>query len=359
MVARRIALATAQHEQLATEVAAALRHGDLCALPTETVYGLALLPSSARALERVRALKGRRAEHEFTFHLAAAADADRLARTDDVRVRRLIARYWPGPLTLVLPGHDGRAVGVRVPAHDFARRTIAASGGPLWLTSVNRSGDPPLCEPDAITAAFGQELAIVVDDGPSPLGTASTVVRCTGPELEVLREGILARADVLHTAAAHVLFVCTGNTCRSPMAEVLARDAVARALDVAPGRLLARGLSFASAGTGTLDGMQASEGSVIALQERGLDLHDHRSRALTRELCARATRIFCMSGSHRDAVLDLAPDAAAKTALLRPDGGNIADPYGGELPDYRSARDEITAAIGERLRELLALLPAK
>jgi protein-tyrosine phosphatase len=184
-------------------------------------------------------------------------------------------------------------------------------------------------------------------------------VRCTGPELEVLREGILARADVLHTAAAHVLFVCTGNTCRSPMAEVLARDAVARALDVAPGRLLARGLSFASAGTGTLDGMQASEGSVIALQERGLDLHDHRSRALTRELCARATRIFCMSGSHRDAVLDLAPDAAAKTALLRPDGGNIADPYGGELPDYRSARDEITAAIGERLRELLALLPAK
>jgi len=155
-----------------------------------------------------------------------------------------------------------------------------------------------------------------------------------------------------------VLFVCTGNTCRSPMAEVLARDAVARALDVPPDRVLARGLLFLSAGTGTLDGMQASEGSVQALQQRGLDLTAHRSRSLTQQLCARATRIFCMSASHRDAVLDLAPDAAPKTELLRPDGRGIADPYGGELADYCRARDEITAALGERRRELLALLPA-
>ncbi len=355
---RHTALATADRRQLAAAVAAELRRGELCVLPTETVYGLALLPKLAAAVARARALKGRAVGHEFTFHLAAAVDVDGLATATDPRVKRLIARYWPGPLTLVLPGRDGSPTGLRVPAHDFTREVITAVGSPLWLTSVNRTGEPPLCSPTAIAAEFGARLALLVDDGPSPLGLASTVVRCIGPELEVLREGILARADVLGTAAATVLFVCTGNTCRSPLAEVLARDLVAKALSVAPAALLARGLAFRSAGTGTAVGLPASDGSLAAARELGLDLSEHRSTQLTPELCARVDRILCLSPAHRQAVLDLAPDAAAKTTLLRPDGAAIADPYGADLPVYRQTRDEIAAALTPRSDEFRRLLPA-
>lgn len=359
MPVRRIALAGADRTALTTEVVAALRQGRLCVLPTETVYGLAVLPSVATGVAAARALKVRHAEHEFTWHLARAADAEALAQVDDVRVQRLAARYWPGPLTLVLPSRRGLTVGLRVPAHEFTRAVVAAAGEPLWLTSVNRSGEPPLCDADAIERAFGAQLAVLVDDGPSPLGTASTVLRCTGPALEVLREGILARADVLHTAAAHVLFVCTGNTCRSPLAEVMARAAMAQALGIAAGDLAAHGLMFASAGTGTLDGMPASDGSLLVARERGLDLTDHRSTALTRALCARAARIYCLSSSHEAAVLELAPEASDRTSLLRPDGKGIADPYGGPLELYRRAGAEIAAAIDARLAEWRELLPRR
>lgn len=357
MTLRRVPLATADRARLAAEVASALQQGQLCVLPTETVYGLALRPDVASAVARARAVKGRAAQHEFTYHLAAAADAKALGRVDDLRVQRLLARYWPGPLTIVVPGTAGGTVGLRVPAHEFTRAVIAAAGAPLWLTSVNRSGEPPLCDPATIAAAFGDDVALLVDDGPSALGTASTVVRCTGVELEVLREGILARDEVLRTAAATVLFVCTGNTCRSPLAAALAAAAMAKALGTTADHLAARGLVFASAGSGTLDGMPASDGSLAVGAERGLDLGNHRSSQLTREMVDRATRIVCLAPSHQDAVRQLVGDAAGKVSLLRPDGHGIADPYGGNLTVYRRARDEIATAVAQRLQEWRGLLP--
>src|SRR5262245_26285240 len=305
MSGTRIALRAADRQQLVLRVAEALRQGQLCVLPTETVYGLALLPDHAQALKRAAALKGRGADKQYTWHVAAAADVGALAAVDDARVQRLVHRYWPGPLTLVLPARGGGAagalIGVRVPAHAFTQALLAHTG-PLWLTSVNRAGEQPLVDAEAIERAFGRELACIVDDGPSPLGTASTVVRCAGPRLDVLREGILSAAEVLQTAAAQVLFVCTGNTCRSPMAEAIARTRFAAALAVPPAELPARGLSFGSVGTGTLDDMPASDGSVQALREIGIDLDAHRSRAASRELLQRADRVYCMGHSHLRAV---------------------------------------------------------
>ncbi|MGE3174143.1 MAG: L-threonylcarbamoyladenylate synthase [Planctomycetota bacterium] len=353
----RTELRTADRARLVADVVRALRAGELCALPTETVYGLGALPSVERARERVRALKGRAPEHEFTLHVPDAAGAAAVARLDDPRAQRLAARYWPGPLTLVLPARAGGDVGLRVPAHDFTREVLQALGEPLWLTSVNRTGSPPLCDPLAIAREFGGQLARIVDDGPSPLGTSSTVARCTGAEVEVLREGILSRDEVLHTAAELILFVCTGNTCRSPLAAAMARREVARALDLPDDRVLARGLWFHSAGTATMDGMPASEGSQLVGAELGLDLTGHRSTELTVELARRARQILCLSRSHREAVLGGAPEVQGHTALLRPDGADIADPYGGEVEVYRRASREIAQAVAARVRSWLDLLP--
>ncbi len=353
MPCERRQLATADRAATIRDVVGHLRAGRLCVLPTETVYGLALLPGRGEADALAAPLLGRREARPLTFHLARTEDAQALVGALPTRVRRLAHRYWPGPLTLVLPAPAGGWTGLRVPAHDFTRQVIAAAGEPLWLATVAAPDGAPMVDAGAIAARFGDALALVVDDGPSPLGSPSTVVRLAGDRLEVLREGILTAAEVLHAAARTIVFVCTGNTCRSPLAEAIARDLAARRLGTGRDDVLAHGLAFASAGTSTLDGMPASENSVLAAHELGLDLGAHASKALDRDLVARADRIYCLGQSHRRAILAECPEAADKVQLLRPDGRDVGDPYGGELHVYRRARDEIRAAIGARLPEWL------
>jgi len=365
MGAERIALRSADQAALVAEVAARLQHGELVVLPTETVYGLAVLPSHAAAVARVRDWKGRADQQPFTSHVASTEDLARLARVVPPTVRRLTERYWPGPLTVIVAarasdraageGAAAPSVGVRLPAHDFTRRVIHAAGEPLWLTSCNRTGEPPLTDPDAIVAALGDTAQLVVDDGPSPLGVASTIVRATGPRLEILREGILSASDVLHTAAKLVLFVCSGNTCRSPLAAALARELTARTLGVPAADVLSHGHAFTSAGTSAYPDLPASEGSLAVAAELELDLSCHLSTPLSPELLARADLVYCMGRHHLQAILAEVPDAADKTTMLRPDGLDIADPYGNDLPTYRRVRDEIRATIGARLPQWLPL----
>ncbi len=353
MPCERVPLAAAARDQLVATTVARLRAGDLCVLPTETVYGVAARPGHERATPRLRRLLGRSHDAVFALHLARAADAAPLAERLAPPVQRLIDRYWPGPLTVIVPARGGGEIGLRVPAHEFTRRVIAGLGEPLWLAALQRAGQPPSTTAAAILAEFGDEIDLLVDDGPSPLGSPSTVVRWADGKLHVQREGILLRDDVLQTAATLVLFVCTGNTCRSPLAEAAAAAATGEALRAPTDELLTRGFLFASAGTATVDGDPASEGSRAAAAEVGLDLSNHQSRVLTPELVARADRIYCLAQSHRRAVLAEMPDAGDKITLLRPDQLDIADPYGGELSRYRRARDEIRAAIRARLPEWL------
>jgi tRNA threonylcarbamoyl adenosine modification protein (Sua5/YciO/YrdC/YwlC family) len=329
-----------------------LRRGGLCALPTETVYGLGLLPAQADSEARARTVLQRDAARPFVLHVADRAAAMAQWPTTPPHVVRLLDRYWPGPLTVIQPSHTGLDVAVRLPAHEFTRSVIAACGEPLWLAALQRPAAAACTDADTIVRDF-PELDLVLDDGRSPLGTPSTVVRRQGTRLDVLREGILSRAEVLHTAAATVLFVCTGNTCRSPLAELLARELTAQQLQVPRDEVLAHGYRFVSAGTAALDGEPASDGSCGAAAELGLDLTAHRSTALTPALARQAEHIYCLAQSHRRALLAEVPDVAAKVHLLRPDRLDIADPYGAELPRYRRARDEVRAAIAVRLRDWL------
>ena len=138
-----------------------------------------------------------------------------------------------------------------------------------------------------------------------------------------------------------VLFVCTGNTCRSPMAEGFFR---------CQGGESRTGLTAASAGLYTTGGMPASEFAVTAAKERGADISGHRSRLLNHDILDNAKYIFCMTAAHYDWLMEQYPEAEEKTYLIA--DSDISDPFGGDLMTYRSAADEIY----EEVRTIIAKL---
>jgi L-threonylcarbamoyladenylate synthase len=170
---------------------AALRDGGAVVLPTDTVYGLAALPAHGDLLH---ALKDRPAGMPIAVLVADVEQAAGTGRLDGA-ARRLADRFWPGPLTLVLPGRDGGpTVGVRCPDHEFLR-SLAARVGPIPTTSANRHGEPTSATAAAAAASLAGAPALVIDGGECA-GVASTVVDTTTPEPTVLREGAVPSAAV-------------------------------------------------------------------------------------------------------------------------------------------------------------------
>ena len=333
---------------------AALRRGELIALPTETVYGIAARIDLAEAVERLRTVKGRPDQKPFTVHLADAADAARWSEPLPAMAQRLAARYWPGPITLVVPARDGGTVGLRVPARDFTRAVIRQSGVDLFLSSANEAGEPPLWDPEAIAARFGARVPWIFHGGPAELREASTVVRVLADRFEVLREGILGEAQIAATAGRLFLFVCTGNTCRSPMAAALFAREAAALLGCTPAELPRRGVLVQSAGIAAEGGDAASDGALQVMAELGIDLGGHRSQTTSATLLESAARVFAMTGSHRDRLIRAYPQWADRVQVLAPDGRDVQDPFLGTAAHYRAARDAIQAAVRARARELLA-----
>ncbi len=172
-----------------------LRRGRIVAFPTETVYGLAARADDAEAVEALRRLKGRPAGKEFTLLIASPADAGTYATLG--RAAGLLAeRFWPGPLTLVVPARRGGEVGLRCPDCGAARELVRLTAAPLAAPSANLSGEPPALTPAEVLRNFGGRIAAVLDGGPAVLGASSTVVRARGDAVEILRQGALAEADV-------------------------------------------------------------------------------------------------------------------------------------------------------------------
>jgi len=137
-----------------------------------------------------------------------------------------------------------------------------------------------------------------------------------------------------------ILFVCTGNLCRSPMAEAIAAERCGS--DTA----------FESAGVRAVVGAPVTPTAATALREIGVALAGHRARQLDRGMAEAADRIYVMTAGHRAAVLEIAPGMKDRVLLLRPDGGDIDDPFGCTLDVYRASRDEILAAIEARGEDL-------
>lgn len=178
---------------LIRSAAAVLRRGGLAAFPTETVYGLGANLDDPQAIQELYQVKRRPFEKQVTIHLADASDLEKYPVRVPALARELMRTFWPGPLTLVFARADGSTLGFRVPKHPVALALLKEAGVPVVAPSANLNGQPPARTAEAVAREFMDKIDLILDGGPTPLGTSSTVVDMTGDSPKILREGAMAR----------------------------------------------------------------------------------------------------------------------------------------------------------------------
>jgi protein-tyrosine phosphatase len=244
-----------------------------------------------------------------------------------------------------------KTVGVRCPSDATASALLSEANVPVVAASANRAGRPAPVDPDDVLRELDGKIDLLIDAGRVRYEKPSTIVRLNGDDYEILRHGVLDERTIKRLTTLHILFVCTGNTCRSPMAEALCRRLLADRLGCQTAELQNRGYRIESAGVVGLAGGYASPNAVQAMQQRGVDLTGHFSQPLTVELIHQADYIYTMTASHLETVLSMVPSAADRAATLLPDS-DIADPVGLDETGYQQCAQTIERALQRRLTEM-------
>ncbi len=176
---------------------ARLRQGAVIAFPTDTLYAVAARAGDAEAVARLYAIKARPTSQPLVLLVRGEGDFGELARLS-AEARGLIRRFWPGPLTLVMPSlsQAGGTIAGRAPDHPVALGLLEALGEPLASSSANRAGEPPPSDADSVLRGLGGDLDVVLDGGPCRLGQPSTILDLSGSQPKILRSGAIADAEL-------------------------------------------------------------------------------------------------------------------------------------------------------------------
>ena len=188
------------NQNVIAEAAAVLRQGCLVVIPTDTVYGVAAHWENAKAVEMLCRIKGRPADKPIPILASDCMRIENIKAHFGRNAKELARRFWPGPLTIVLPINDGWE-GFRIPKHPVALAIIKAAGGLLRVTSANLSGRSPALTADEALIEMGNGVNLAIDAGPAPGGVPSTVIKITDEKVVVLREGAIPGSAIY--AACH------------------------------------------------------------------------------------------------------------------------------------------------------------
>lgn len=339
-----------------SQVTAGLDNGYIVGLPTDTVYGLAVNASNKAAVSRLISLKERGGK-PFPFFIAK----NRMHEFVTIAKRKIVEYFMPGPITVILKKKKGARLplvkdtaGVRIPDTPYILKLLSLYKEPLAVTSANVSTEPPLTSAHQIAETL-PDVPLIIDGGelhsrPSTvldLTTTPPTVRRMGslPILEIERvyDGIVR---IARSERFRVLFVCSGNTCRSPMAAAMLRTMVSSKI-----------CEVRSAGTTAMDGAPATPYAQEVVTTFGGELTHHRSRQLDPEEVRWADLILVMSYGHFNSVMEISRRAAVKTFLLKEykrkvKYNEVADPVGRDIAAYQNAAQDMLPALRMVARDI-------
>ncbi|MBL8014540.1 MAG: threonylcarbamoyl-AMP synthase [Candidatus Omnitrophica bacterium] len=335
------------------DAANVIREGGLVIFPTETVYGIAADFNNPVAVKRLREVKRRNDHKPFSILISHKGIIENYSDYNDPRLYKLIDEFWPGPLTVIVPSRQaGETIGIRMPDNLVALRMVDQSQCTIAAPSANLEGKkPPQTCQEALQDLDGL-VDLALDGGPVELGRSSSIVDFTHGTPKILRDGEITQADVDKVInKKFFLFVCTGNSCRSVMAEYLFNHFAGDRPDVCA----------MSAGTNVFFKSTASAETLAVLKQMGIDASKHKSRPVTNILLKKADLIFVMTRTHRMQVLEREPSVEQRIYLLKeftniPKGYesdlDIADPIGRSHEAY----EECMLTIKEGIEKIVKLI---
>jgi len=346
--------------------------GGLVVFPTETVYGIACR-ANANSLAKLDVVKQRDANKRYSLHIGDKGKLSDFVPHLPPPLKKLVKNAWPGPLTIVFEIdakdiaslkeklgsetfeslYKDNTIGIRCPDEPTACQLLNLCKYPVVAPSANIGGQPPATNGKAAFEQIGNLVDIVIDAGTCKYEKSSTVIKISPAGLQILRIGAYSERQIRKMYNVNILFVCSGNTCRSPMAEALTKQILAEKLVCRVDQLENMGYKIESAGTFADNGMAASGGAVRFCGVRGDDLINHKSQRLTVEKIIEADYIFAMSNGHKNAIIQLCPQAEKKCMLLLNNGDDVNDPIGGDDEAYKDCGEIIEKAVNVRISELL------
>lgn len=353
------------------QAATLLRSGEIVAFPTDTVYGLGANVFDRNAIQKIYTAKGRPPEKPLSVLIHDRTQLQTFVAYIPEMARKLMDAFWPGPLTLVFPLKQNTVptevtrgfptIGVRMPNHPTALQLLKQAEVPLAAPSANLSGNPSPITAEQVAANLDRRISAIISGGTCNIGKASTIVDISQEVPVLLRQGSITKAQLeqvlqisikVVNGSMQLLFVCTGNTCRSAMAEAITR----KLIHDMPEQY--SNITVNSAGVFCSAPSPASSNAIIATEQNGCDLSTHVAKQITEEHLEQADYVFVMTRKHKQLLEQMAPQYHDKMFLLNayaegnPDAADIPDPYGDTLEGYLQCFNILKESITKILEKI-------